>query len=221
MATRQEMRAFVCGQCHVEYYFKGAGEAARLSVGARGSRSTRSCVLRRERAQGLDARRDRRAGAQGAAPGVRDVEPGHPRALRRGLRRLPHAVQARGRAEDQRPPRAQPAAQHQQRVPDLPQVAGGGAEGARRDDPGARLRAAQPGDGRAGGADRRPEGRARRRRDRRASWTCRASCSGGRSSCSTSSRPRTRPASTRRRRRCASWRSRSTTRARVSSRCAE
>jgi len=24
MATRQEMRAFVCGQCHVEYHFKGA-----------------------------------------------------------------------------------------------------------------------------------------------------------------------------------------------------
>jgi nitrite reductase (cytochrome c-552) len=24
MATRQEMRAFVCGQCHAEYYFKGA-----------------------------------------------------------------------------------------------------------------------------------------------------------------------------------------------------
>ena len=24
MATRQEMRTFVCGQCHVEYYFKGA-----------------------------------------------------------------------------------------------------------------------------------------------------------------------------------------------------
>src|SRR5690606_33794918 len=23
MATRQEMRAFVCGQCHVEYYFQG------------------------------------------------------------------------------------------------------------------------------------------------------------------------------------------------------
>ena len=22
-ATRQEMRSFVCGQCHVEYYFKG------------------------------------------------------------------------------------------------------------------------------------------------------------------------------------------------------
>lgn len=26
MATRQEMRAFVCGQCHVEYYFKGDGK---------------------------------------------------------------------------------------------------------------------------------------------------------------------------------------------------
>ena len=23
-ATAQEMRAYVCGQCHVEYYFKGA-----------------------------------------------------------------------------------------------------------------------------------------------------------------------------------------------------
>lgn len=29
MATRQEMRGFVCGQCHVEYYFKG--EAKRLT----------------------------------------------------------------------------------------------------------------------------------------------------------------------------------------------
>jgi nitrite reductase (cytochrome c-552) len=25
-ATRQEMRTYVCGQCHVEYYFKGAGK---------------------------------------------------------------------------------------------------------------------------------------------------------------------------------------------------
>src|SRR5262249_27014664 len=24
--TRQEMRSFVCGQCHVEYYFKGPGK---------------------------------------------------------------------------------------------------------------------------------------------------------------------------------------------------
>ena len=41
-----------------------------------------------------------------------------------------------GALEDQRPPRAQPAAQHQQRLPDLPPVARGGAAGARRDDPG-------------------------------------------------------------------------------------
>ncbi|MFL5339586.1 MAG: ammonia-forming cytochrome c nitrite reductase subunit c552 [Gemmataceae bacterium] len=26
LATRQEMRSFVCGQCHVEYYFKGNGK---------------------------------------------------------------------------------------------------------------------------------------------------------------------------------------------------
>jgi nitrite reductase (cytochrome c-552) len=26
MATRQEMRTYVCGQCHVEYYFKGEGK---------------------------------------------------------------------------------------------------------------------------------------------------------------------------------------------------
>ena len=26
MASRQEMRTFVCGQCHVEYYFKGEGK---------------------------------------------------------------------------------------------------------------------------------------------------------------------------------------------------
>ena len=25
-ATREEMRSFVCGQCHVEYYFKGDGK---------------------------------------------------------------------------------------------------------------------------------------------------------------------------------------------------
>src|SRR4029434_6037145 len=25
-ATRQEMRAYVCGQCHVEYYFKGTAK---------------------------------------------------------------------------------------------------------------------------------------------------------------------------------------------------
>ena len=40
----------------------------------------------------LAARRDRRRGAEGAASGVRALEPGHPRALGRRMRRLPHAV---------------------------------------------------------------------------------------------------------------------------------
>ena len=47
----------------------------------------------------LAARRDGGRGPEGAAPGVRDVEPGYSRALRRRLRGLPHAVQARGRDE--------------------------------------------------------------------------------------------------------------------------
>ena len=50
--------------------------------------------------------------AQGAAPGVRDVEPGHSRAQRRRVRRLPHAVQARGRDEGVGPLGPQPAAEH-------------------------------------------------------------------------------------------------------------
>ena len=32
MASRQEMRGFVCGQCHVEVPLQGAGEAAHLSL---------------------------------------------------------------------------------------------------------------------------------------------------------------------------------------------
>ena len=176
-------------------------------------------VLRGEPARRLDPRRERRAGAQGAASRVRDVEPGHPRAVGRRLRRLPHAVHARRRAEDQRPPRAQPGAEHQQRLPDLPQVAGGGAARARRDHPGARVRAAQPRDGGGGRADRRPQGGARAAARRTPSSICRASCSAARSSCSTSSRRRTPPASMRRRRRSASWPNPSTTPARGSWRC--
>ena len=130
MATRQEMRTFVCGQCHVEYYFKGPEKRLTYpwAKGLRGRPDLR--LLPRGGLHRLDPRRDRRARAQGPAPRVRDVEPGHPRALRRRLRRLPHALHARGRAEDQRPPRAEPAAEHQPRLPDVSQVVGGGAAGA-------------------------------------------------------------------------------------------
>ena len=105
-----------------------------------------------------------------------------------------------GAHQDQRPSRAQPAAEHQPRLPDLPQVARGGAEGARRDDPGPHLRAAQPRDGRADGPDRRHQGGQGSRRNRRANSPPRATSSARRSSTWTSSRPRTRWASTRRRR---------------------
>ena len=81
------------------------------------------------------ARGDRRARAQGAAPGVRAVEPGHPRAQRRRLRRLPHALHARGRHQGQRPLGAQPAAQRQPRLPDLPPRLRRRDQGARRRDP--------------------------------------------------------------------------------------
>ena len=97
-ATRQEMRTFVCGQCHVEYYFKGP-EKRLTYPWDKGLKVDEILAYYEENGhQRLDARRDRRAGAQGAAPRVRDVEPGHPRALGRGLRRLPHAVRARRRA---------------------------------------------------------------------------------------------------------------------------
>ena len=107
------------------------GEAADVSVGQRAEGRRDPRVLRGERLQGLDARRDRRADAEGAASGVRDVEPGHPRAVGRRVRRLPHAVSARRRDEDQRPPRAQPAAEHQPRVPDVPPLVRGRAAGSR------------------------------------------------------------------------------------------
>jgi hypothetical protein len=61
------------------------------------------------------------------------------------------------------------------------------------------FQAAQPGDGRARGADRRPQGRARGGAPT-PQLARRATSSAARSSCSTSSRPRTRWASTPRRR---------------------
>ncbi len=58
-ATRQEMRAYVCGQCHVEYYFKGP-EKRLTYPWDKGLRADRdSGVLRGDRFQGLDACRDR------------------------------------------------------------------------------------------------------------------------------------------------------------------
>ena len=88
------MRSFVCGQCHVEYYFKG--DDKRLTYPwAKGLKVDEIArLLRRGGFKDWVHAKTGAPRAQGAAPRVRDVEPGHPRALRRRLRRLPHALHA-------------------------------------------------------------------------------------------------------------------------------
>ena len=118
-ATRQEMRSYVCGQCHVEYYFRGDRKTLTYpwKNGTEGGRDRgvlrrRGELRGREAVQGLGARRVGRAGAEGAASGVRAVEPGHPRAERGGVRGLPHALHPRGGAQGERPLGAEPAVEH-------------------------------------------------------------------------------------------------------------
>ena len=94
MASRQEMRAFVCGQCHVEYYFKGPEKRLTYPWDKGLKADEILVVLPGQWLPRLGARRIWRSGAQGATSGIRDVEPGHPRAIRRDLRRLPHALPA-------------------------------------------------------------------------------------------------------------------------------
>src|SRR5262245_341583 len=123
--------------------FQRAREAAGLSVDEWIEGRANPRLLRRRAIQGLVARGDGRAGVEGAAPGIRAVEPGHSRAIRCRMRGLSYALQTRGRAENQRSPRPQPDAEHQSRVPDLSQMARSGIAGPRRDDPRAYLLYAQ------------------------------------------------------------------------------
>ena len=97
---------------------------------------------------------------------------GSPCAVGSGVCRLPHAIRASGGAQDQRPPRAQPSAEHQSGLPNVPQVAGSRTEIPRRDDPDADVQAAQPGDGRARRAHHRHQGSPRSRGDRRWRGCC-------------------------------------------------
>src|SRR5262249_16038110 len=92
--------------------------------GDRGLLRQRRELPRRQAVQGLDPRRDRGPGPQGTAPGVRDVEPGRPLPQRGGLRRLPHALRPRRRAQGVRPLGPQPAPERQPGLPDLPSLRG-------------------------------------------------------------------------------------------------
>ena len=219
MATRQEMRGFVCGQCHVEYYFKGP-EKRLTYPWAKGLKVEQIYEYYKE--VGFTDWTHAETGApnaQGAASRIRNVEPGHSRALRGDLQRLPHALHARGRAEDHRPSRAEPAAEHQPRLPDVSQVVRGGIARPRRDDPAAHRRSPEPGDGCARGAGRRHQERQGRGNDGGPAWPPRSNFSGVDSSTSTSSSRRTRTASTRHRKRRASSARPSTTCGRDSWRC--
>ena len=142
-ATRQEMRSYVCGQCHVEYYFKGPGKIVTYPWANGLKVEEIEAYYERGRLHGLGPRRDRHQGPEGPAPRVRGVVPGRARPGRRGLRRLPHALRARRRAQGERPLGAQPAPQPEPRLPDLPRGAGEGAGGARAHDPGPPPRAAR------------------------------------------------------------------------------
>ena len=166
LATRQEMRAFVCGQCHVEYYFKGPEK--RLTYPWHKGLNVEDIVTYYEEVGHKDwVHKD---------TGAPVLKAQHPEFelwnqgihARSGVACADcHMPYMRvGGNEDQRPPRPQPAAQHQPRVPDVPQVAGGGTEGARRRHPAAHVPHAERGHGRAGRLDRRREGRPGRRHAR-------------------------------------------------------
>ena len=119
MATRQEMRAYVCGQCHVEYYFKGAGEAADVPVG-QGHQGRRDLSTTTTRTGSRDWTH-----AETGAPALKAQHPEF-EMWNQGIHARSgvacadcHMPYMRvGAHEDQRPPRAQPAAQHQPRLPD-------------------------------------------------------------------------------------------------------
>jgi hypothetical protein len=123
-----------------------------------------------------------------AAPGVRDVQSGHPIARSGvGVRRmftLRYKREGAMKIYDHHV--AEPGAQHQPRVPDVSQVVGGGAEGARGDDPGPDVRDAEHGARR---------GAAAHARDRHAGASRQHRADGSRSHATTSGRHSSSPTS--------------------------
>ncbi len=91
-ATRQEMRTYVCAQCHVEYYFQGENKLLTFPWSEGLNIDDIERYYNEAGLQGLDARRDRCTDAQDAAPRVRDVQQWPALSVGRLLRRLPHAL---------------------------------------------------------------------------------------------------------------------------------
>jgi nitrite reductase (cytochrome c-552) len=89
------MRSMVCGQCHVEYYF-----GPKASCSSRGTTGLKVEQIEahydayvRNLARDWTARTSAaREVLKAQHPEFETVEPGHPRALGRRVRRLPHAV---------------------------------------------------------------------------------------------------------------------------------
>ena len=131
MATRQEMRSYVCGQCHVTYYFQPPNKRLTFPW-AKGLKVEDIIAVEDEAKIKEWDHPDSGAGThQGPPSRIRDVEPGCACPLGRGLRRLPHALYAAGWTEDQRPPDQQSAAEGEPLLPDLPSLPRRGVEGAR------------------------------------------------------------------------------------------
>ena len=214
MATRQEMRAFVCGQCHVEYYFKGP-EKRLTYPWAKGLKVDEILAYYDENAHNDWTH------AETGAPVLKAQHPEF-EMWNQGI----HARSGVACADCHMPYKrvgALKISDHHVRSPLLninracqtchkwPEEELKARVETIQD---ARLRAAQPGDGRRGRPDRRHQGRQGGRRRRRQLAEPRR-LQRRRSSCSTSSRRRTRRASTRRRKPRASWPNRSTGRARA------
>ena len=209
-ASRQEMRTYVCGQCHVEYYFKG--DQKRLTY-PWAQRPQVDSIFAYYEANGHKDWTHARSGApvlKAQHPEFEMCNQGIHARSGRGLCGLPHALPARGRPQDQRPPRAQPAAQHQPGLPDLPQDLGERAGRAGLRHPGPHLRDPEHGHRRPARPDRRNRARPRRRQRQPGGAKGPAVPARAPSSMPISSRPKTRWASMPTRRRSVSWPTRST-----------
>ena len=121
----------MCGQCHVEYYFKGPGKVVTYPWANGLKVEEIEAYYEKEGFTDWVHAETGTKVLKAQHPGVRGVESGRARPGRRGLRGLPHALRARRRAEGERPLGAEPAAESQPRLPDLSRGAGEGARGAR------------------------------------------------------------------------------------------